>query len=212
MRILRPEDSTIIMIDHAVGFGNLFRSHDVTYHVNNAVGLAKTAQAYDVPLVVTNGADTDPSGPLFTPLKTVLGDTEVIVREGNFDAFDTPRFAQAVEAAGRRKLVLSGLMTEGCVLQTALSGIDRGYDVHVAVDVTAGVNLEVHEAAVQRMIQAGVVPVTWLSVASEFQRSYANVAKVGHFMGLMSEHTSTLGMFIQASAAAAATQAVAANG
>jgi nicotinamidase-related amidase len=202
MRILRPEDSTIVMIDHATGFGNLFRSHDVSYHVNNAVGLAKTAQAYDVPLVVTNGGDTDPSGPLFTPLKTVLGGTEVIVREGNFDAFDTPRFVQSVEAAGRRKLILSGLMTEGCVLQTALSGIDRGYDVHVAVDVTAGVNQEVHEAAVQRMIQAGVVPVTWLSVASEFQRSYANVAKVGQFMGLMAEHTSTLGMFLQAGAAA----------
>ncbi|WP_113698754.1 isochorismatase family protein [Nonomuraea lactucae] len=197
MPILRADECAIVMIDHAVGFGNLFRSHDLAYHVNNTVALAKTAQAYGVPLVVTNGADTDPPGPLFGQLKAVLGDTEVIVRGGNFDAFGTQRFAEAVAATGRRKLLLSGLMTEGCVLQTALSGLEREYEVHLVVDSVAGENRETHDAAVQRMIQAGIVPVTWLTVASEFQRTYENVATVQQFMGLVLDHSPALGMYLQ---------------
>ncbi|WP_405834954.1 isochorismatase family protein [Streptomyces sp. NBC_01176] len=185
------------MIDHAVGFANLFRSHHLAEHVNNTVALAKTALVYDLPLVVTNGADTSPSGPLFGQFKQVLGDREVVVRQGNFDAFATERFAEALAATGRRKLLLSGLMTEGCVLQTALSGLERGYDVHVVVDAVAGETREIHDAAVQRMVQAGVVPVTWLSVASELQGTYENLATVEGFMGLMAEHSPTLGMYLQ---------------
>src|SRR5882724_11960781 len=89
MSILKAEETAVVMIDHAVGFGNLFRSHDLSHHINNTVALAKTAQAFDLPLIVTNGADTDPSGPLFDELKQVLGYTEVVVRSGNFDAFAT---------------------------------------------------------------------------------------------------------------------------
>lgn len=172
MPTLKAEEVAVAMIDHSVGFGNLFRSHSLAEHVNNTVGLAKTALIYDLPLVVTNGADAAPSGPLFGQLKEVLGDREVVVREGNFDAFATERFADALATAGRRKLLLSGLMTEGCVLQTTMSGLERGYDVHVVVDAVAGITRESHDAAVQRLVQAGAVPVTWLSVASEFQGTY----------------------------------------
>src|ERR1700745_4189792 len=100
---LSTENSAVVMIDHAVGFGNVFRSHDLSLHVNNTVALAKTAGVFGIPLVLTNGADT--------------GDGHVIVREGNFvNAFQTPEFAAAIESAGRRKLIMSGLLTEGCIL------------------------------------------------------------------------------------------------
>ncbi|MCX5355638.1 hypothetical protein [Streptomyces mirabilis] len=81
MPVLQAEETALVMIDHAVGFGNLFRSHHVAEHVNNTVALAKTVLVYDLPLVVTNGADTSPSGPLFGQFKQVLGDTEVVVRQ-----------------------------------------------------------------------------------------------------------------------------------
>lgn len=81
---LTPENSAVVMIDHAVGFGNMFRSHDLSLHVNN-----------------TSGADTGPYGPLFSELRAETGDGRVIVREGNFiNAFQTPQFAAAVESAG----------------------------------------------------------------------------------------------------------------
>ena len=198
---LTPENSAVVMIDHAVGFGNVFRSHDLSLHVNNTVGLAKTAGVFGIPLVLTNGADTGPYGPLFSELRVETGDGHVIVREGNFiNAFQTPQFAAAVESAGRRKLVMSGLLTEGCVLTTALAGLERGYEVYVAVDATAGETLETHQVAVQRMIQAGVVPVTWLSLASQYQGSYTNHETVQGFLGLMTQHSAAFGMLFQGQA------------
>ncbi len=190
------------MIDHAVGFGEVFRSHDVSLHVNNTVGLAKTAGIFDIPLVLTNGADNGPYGPLFKDLRAVVGDAHVIVREGHFiNAFETPEFAAAVEATGRKKLVMSGLLTEGCILGTAFAGLERGYEVYVAVDTTAGETLETHQVAVQRMVQAGVVPVTWLSLASQYQGTYAKPETLPQFMGLMTQHSPTFGMLLQGSAA-----------
>jgi nicotinamidase-related amidase len=198
---LTPENSAVVMIDHAVGFGNVFRSHDLSLHVNNTVGLAKTAGVFGIPLVLTNGADTGPYGPLFSELRAETGDGRVIVREGNFiNAFQTPQFAAAVESAGRRKLVMSGLLTEGCVLGTALAGLERGYEVYVAVDATAGEILETHQVAVQRMIKADVVPVTWLSLASQYQGSYTNHETVQGFLGLMTQHSAAFGMLFQGQA------------
>jgi nicotinamidase-related amidase len=198
---LTPENSAVVMIDHAVGFGNVFRSHDLSLHVNNTVGLAKTAGVFGIPLVLTNGADTGPYGPLFSELRAETGDGRVIVREGNFiNAFQTPQFAAAVESAGRRKLIMSGLLTEGCVLGTALAGLERGYEVYVAVDATAGETLETHQVAVQRMIQAGVVPVTWLSLASQYQGSHTNHETVQGFLGLMTQHSAAFGMLLQGQA------------
>jgi nicotinamidase-related amidase len=153
---LTSENSAIVMIDHAVGFGNVFRSHDLSLHVNNTVSLAKTAGVFGIPLVLTNGADTGPYGPLFSELRAVTVGARVIVREGNFiNAFQTPRFAAAIETAGRRKLVMSGLLTEGCVLGTALAGLERGYEVYVAVDATAGETLETQHSPALGMLFQG---------------------------------------------------------
>jgi Isochorismatase family len=87
-----------------------------------------------------------------------------------------------------------------CVLGTALTGLERGYEVYVADDATAGETLETHQVAVQRMIQAGVVPVTWLSLASQYQGSYTNHETVQGFLGLMTQHSAAFGMLFQGQA------------
>ena len=168
---LTSENSAIVMIDHAVGFGNVFRSHDLSLHVNNTVGLARTAGVFGIPLVLTDGADTGPYGPLFSELRAVTGGARVIVREGNFiNAFETPQFAAAIESAGRRKLVLSGPLTEGCVLGTVLAGVERGYDVYGGRRDRRR-DLETHQVAVQSIVQAGVAPRTTCSRRREPGRS-----------------------------------------
>jgi len=122
---LTPENTTIIMIDYAIGFANLIRSHDIMIHQNNALLLARTALDYKSGLVVTNGPSGKPSGPNYPKLQKIFGDQKVIERGGMFDAFLFPEFAEAVAATNRRNLVIGGLMTEGCVLQTALGGARR---------------------------------------------------------------------------------------
>jgi nicotinamidase-related amidase len=188
------ENSAIVLIDHAVGFANLFRSHTVADNVNYAVALAKVAKVYNVPLVVTNGPDEGFSGPIYPQLREVLGDHPVVVRYGAFDAFLEPQFAEAIAATGRRTLVMGGLMTEGCLLQTALTAVDRGYEVYAVLDASAGETTETHQAAVQRMVQAGVIPTTWLSIASEYQVSWANTETVGGYSGMINAHSATFNM------------------
>jgi nicotinamidase-related amidase len=168
---LSPDDTTVVLVDYAVGFSVLMRSHALPEHVNNVVGLARTAKLYGSGLVVTNGESSKPSGPLYPELLDAIGDTPVVVRSSAtaFNCFLDDGFREAVEQTGRRRLVVGGIATDGCVLQTVLGGLREGYEVYVAVDAAASPSLEAHETAIQRMTMAGVVPVTWWSLAAEFQ-------------------------------------------
>ncbi len=98
---LSPADSTVVLVDYAVGFANLLRSHDLREHLSNVVGLAKTARLYGAGLVVTNGESTKPSGPLYPELLEAIGNQPVIERTTAFNSFLDADFAAAVEATGR---------------------------------------------------------------------------------------------------------------
>jgi nicotinamidase-related amidase len=190
---LTPANTTVVLVDYAVGFANLLRSHNLTEHINNVVGLAKTAKWYGSGLVVTNGESSKPSGPLYPELLEAIGDQPVIERSVDFNSFLDESFAQAVRAQGRQNVVIGGIATDGCVLQTVLGGLREGYRVHVVVDASASPSLEAHNAAVQRMVQAGAVPVTWFSLAAEFQLD-PEFHDAPHRMRLMQENVPAMGM------------------
>ncbi|CAN5224545.1 hydrolase [soil metagenome] len=190
---LTPANTTIILVDYAIGFANVLRSHDLALHLNNAIGFAKTAKLYESGLVVTNGLPGKPSGPLYPALLEVIGDQPVIERGGNFNCFLDEAFDEAVLETGRKKLAIGGVSTEGCVLQTVLGGLRAGYEVHVVVDACASISRETHETAVQRMVQAGAVPVTWFSLAGEFQVDH-RAPTAPHYQHLMNNHVPSMQM------------------
>ncbi|MFJ6687128.1 isochorismatase family protein [Streptomyces werraensis] len=190
---LMPTNTTVVLVDYAIGFANLLGSHDLTQHINNVVGLAKTAKWYESGLVVTNGESSKPSGPLYPELLEVLDGHPVIERAVDFNSFLDERFADAVRAEGRENLVIGGIATDGCVLQTVLGGLRAGYRVHVVVDASASLSAEAHNAAVQRMTQAGAVPVTWFSLAAEFQLD-PKFHDAPHRMRLMQENVPAMAM------------------
>lgn len=193
---LTPENTTIVLVDHAVGFANLLRSYDLGAHINNVVGLAKTAVLFGSGLVVTNGLKDKPSGPLYPELADVLGDQPVIERPGATNAFDDSAFAAAVTATGRPKLAIAGVSTEGCVLQTVLGALRLGYEVNLVVDASGSLTRESHDLAVQRMVQAGAVPTTWYSLAGEFE--YDHTSPRGPLLQqLMREHQPAMAKGVQ---------------
>ncbi|WP_433498257.1 isochorismatase family protein [Sphaerimonospora sp. CA-214678] len=198
---LTPENTTIVLVDHAVGFANVLRSHDTAQHINNVVGLAKTALLYGSGLVVTNGLPDKPSGPLYPQLLEVIGDHPVIERGGNFNGFLDENFARAVRETGRRKLAIAGVSTEGCVLQTVLGALREDYEVYLVVDASASLTAETHDIAVQRMVQAGAVPITWFSLAGEFTVDHRS-ATAPHFQQLMRAHVPTMAAGVQSYVAA----------
>ncbi|RSS70282.1 isochorismatase family protein [Streptomyces sp. WAC06614] len=193
---MTPDNTTVVLVDHAVGFANVLRSHDTAQHINNVVGLAKTALWYGTGLVVTNGLPGKPSGPLYPQLREVIGDHPVIERAGNFNGFLDEEFARAVRQTGRQKLAIAGVSTEGCVLQTVLGALREGYEVYLVVDASASLTAETHAVAVQRMVAAGAVPVTWFSLAGEFQVDH-RFPTGPIFQRLMREHVPTMAMGVQ---------------
>lgn len=168
---LTPANTSVVLIDYAVGFAPMLRSHDLAEHINAVTGLAKTARLYGSSLVVTNGEEAKPSGPLYPELVAAIGDQPVVTRTSPraFNSFLDDGFAAAVRATGRPNLAIGGIATDGCVLQSVLGGLREGYAVYVVVDAAASPSREAHEAAIQRMTLAGAIPVTWWSLAAEFQ-------------------------------------------
>lgn len=189
---LSVDDSAIVLIDHAVGFANLIGSHTPEENVHGAVALAEIAKVFGIPLVVTGAPDDAPAGPLYPELQKVLGDHPVIVREDlGFDSFDNPDFAAAVEATGRKQLIMAGVLTDMCLALTALSAIERGYQVHVVVDASASTTKETHDTAVLRLVQAGAIPNNWFAVGSELQRSWTKLDTAQDLADVIDEHLTT---------------------
>lgn len=134
------------------------------------MGLTKTAKWYKSGLVVTNGQSTKASGPLYPELLDAIGDEPVIERAVDFNSFLDEAFnggrpgRGAPESRCRRHRHRRLRAAD-----TVLGGLHEGYRVHVAVDASASLSTEAHNAALQRTIRAGAVPVTWFSLAAEFQ-------------------------------------------
>lgn len=101
------------------------------------------------------------------------------IRHRVLNAWEDVAFVEAVKATGRGKLVIAGLWTEVCVVMPALSALSQGYEVYVVTDASGGVTPQAHEHAVQRMVQAGAVPVTWVQVLLELQRDNTGAYGLG---------------------------------
>jgi len=146
------------------------QSIDRTLLTNNTVGFAKAAKVFNVPTILTTVASKSFSGPLFPEVQEVFPDAKPIDRS-TMNAWEDARVVQAVKQTGRKKLVMAALWTEVRLLEPVLSAIDEGYEVYIVTDASGGVSKEAHDMAVQRMVQAGAIPVTWLQVMLEHQRA-----------------------------------------
>ncbi|HEY8978948.1 MAG TPA: hydrolase [Streptomyces sp.] len=193
--LLTPDNCAVLFIDHQpqMFFGT--GSGDRTAIINSTVGLAKAAALFDVPVVLSTVAAESFSGPLLPQLADVFPGQKVIDRT-SMNAWEDLAFVEAVKATGRRKLVVAGLWTEVCVVLPTLSAIAQGYEVYVVTDASGGVTPQAHEHAVQRMIQGGAVPVTWVQVLLELQRDWARGETYGPVTELVKEHAGTYGLGI----------------
>lgn len=194
-RLLTPQNSMLLLIDHQPQMAFASHSIDVQLLINNVTGLAKSAKIFDVPVVLTTVAAKSFSGPLFATVQEVYPDYDPIDRT-TMNAWEDPKLVQAVNQADRKKLIIAALWTEVCLATAAISALDDGYEVYIVTDASAGVTLEAHEMAIQRMIQAGAVPVTWLQVLLEWQRDWARQETYNAVMTVAKEHAGGYGLGI----------------
>src|SRR5918996_4392471 len=161
------DNSVLILIDHQPWVAFSVQSIDSTLLVNNVAALATAARTVGVPTVLTTvGASGGPlNDPPFSQISDVFPDQEPI------DRVSTNAWADikpAVEATGRKVLVMAGLWTEVCLAQTALSALKDGYTVYFVSDASGGLSPEAHEDAKQRMVQAGAAGINWIGLVTEW--------------------------------------------
>src|SRR6267142_635872 len=169
--LLTAQDSVLLLIDHQpFQFANL-HSHEPTMVVNNVVGLAKTAKLFGVPTILTTVLE-ERGGFLIKGLQDVFPDQKPINRTF-INTWEDGRVVDAVKKTGRKKVIMAALWTEICLAMPAIQAAGEGYEVYAVTDASGGVSVEAHEMGVHRMVMAGVVPMTWLAVASELQRDWA---------------------------------------
>jgi nicotinamidase-related amidase len=171
--LLDPEQVAICLIDYEPQMFFGVESVSRNAMLNAATGLAKTAQAFKIPIVLSTVEAQKFSGPLVSRIQSVFPEIVPIDRT-TLNAWEDPNFKKAVKDTNRKKLLLGGLWTEVCIVLPALSAIEEGYEVYVVADACGGSSCEAHSMAIQRMIQAGVKPVTWQAVLLEMQRDWAN--------------------------------------
>ena len=190
--LLTPEESVLVLIDHQpFQFANL-NSHEPTMVVNNVVGLAKAARVFDVPTILTTVLE-ERGGLLIQGVQDVFPEQKPIDRTF-INTWQDERVVDAVRATGRRKLIIAGLWTEICVAMPAIQAAGEGFDVFVVTDASGGVSREAHDIAVRRMIQAGVVPITWLAVVGEWQRDWAREKTVPGVAEVQAQHGGASGV------------------
>lgn len=194
--LLRPDNCAMIFIDHQgqTVFG--VESMDRQELINNVIGLAKAAKLFHVPTVLTTVAAGTFTGPILTEIQELFPELKAIDRSG-INAFEQEDFVAAVEATGRKKIVMSGLWTSICVSNPALSALEDGYEVYVVADCSGDATQVAHDMAMQRMIQAGVRPTTWFQVIHELQRDFSRQETYDGFMDIMMQHGGAYGQGIR---------------
>lgn len=184
--LLSPKNAALVLIDYQPGLIEGTRSIPRDVLINNVVAMAKAARMFELPIVLsTVGVKAGYQKDTIDELKRVLDGVESIDR-GQVNAWETEAFRDAVRATGRKKLIMGALWTEVCLMYPALHLMREGYEVYAVSDISGGTSNDAHERGMQRLIQAGSVPVTWEAVMAEVGR-YPGY-DIQRFVGIMQDH------------------------
>jgi len=176
--LLTPKNAALLVIDYQPSQLAGVRSMDRDLLLKNVVSTAKIAKLFGLPIVhSTINVKTGRGQPTLPPLAEVLAGDPPIDRTTT-NAWEDANFLDTVRATGRRKLLICALWTEICMAFPALDAMREGYDVYPVVDAIGGTSLEAHNAGLQRVVQAGAKPTSWVALAVELQRDWARLETV----------------------------------
>ncbi|QGM80552.1 hydrolase [Otariodibacter oris] len=194
LELLTPENSQLIIIDHQPQMAFGVQSIDRQTLKNNVVGLAKAAKVFNIPTTITTVETESFSGHTYPELLSVFPDHKILERT-SMNSWDDQNVRDALAKNGRKKVVVAGLWTEVCNLSFALCAMLEGdYEIYMVADASGGTSADAHKYAMDRMVQAGVVPVTWQQVLLEWQRDWARRDTYDAVMDIVKEHSGAYGM------------------
>ncbi len=208
--LLTPDNCVLLLIDHQpFQFAGL-RSHDTQTIINNVVGLAKTAKAFGVPTLLSTVTE-ERGGLILKQLQEIFPDQKPIDRTW-INSWEDSRVVEWVKNTGRKKVIIAALWTEICLALSAIQAAGEGYEVYIVTDASGGVSVEAHEMAIQRMVQAGIMPITWMVLSGELQRDWARIETTQALGQVLIDHGGNAGTSLLWEWQLLATASVASNG
>jgi nicotinamidase-related amidase len=175
MERITRENSAVCLIDHQVGLLSGVRDITINELKHNVVGLAKAARILGIPTIASTTAKDVFWGPTIPELVAVLDTKKYpIIDRMTMNAWDDPHFVKAVEATGRKHLIFAGVTLQVCAALPAYSALDAGYKTYVAVDASAVFNATNRQVGIDRIQQAGVIPVDYYSIICEIMATNAD--------------------------------------
>ena len=182
--LLTPRNSALVVIDYQPDQMQVMTSMDREVLVDNIVSVARLARTYDLPVVLSTVNAANGQGNTLPEIKAALPDTPEIDRT-TMNAWEDVEFRQAVEATGRRKLIMTALWTEICLTFPTLDALRDGFEIYPVVDAVGGTSPEAHRAGLERIVQAGARPISWVGLAGELQRDWARADTVGELVDIV---------------------------
>jgi nicotinamidase-related amidase len=172
-RLLTPQNCAVVLIDYQPEQIATVHSSPTEEVMLNVKAVCRFARAYGMPVVLsTVGVDMGVNQGTIPELREELAGVEEIDRTG-VNSWEDADFRAAVEATGRKKIVMCGLWTEVCLAFPALDMLAEGYEVYPVIDAVGGISKASHDSAIQRIMRAGAHPVTAISFGSELMRNWA---------------------------------------
>ncbi|MBE0598987.1 MAG: isochorismatase family protein [Desulfuromonadales bacterium] len=169
--LLHPDDTVILLLDHQTGLFQTVKDVPVAELRNNTIALTKIAQLAGIPVITTASEPNGPNGPLMEELQN-LPNATYVPRKGEVSAWDNADFVKAVEATGRKTLVIAGVWTSVCVNFPALQAKADGYKVYIVTDASGDPSMMASQTTLSRAVQAGIIPVSTNVVLCEAQRTW----------------------------------------
>lgn len=195
-RLYTPADSAVVFIDHqpqmTFGVANIDRAT----LMNNVTLLAKVAKEFSVPSVVTAVETESFSGYVWPDLLDVFPGQSVIERT-SMNSWDDAGFRKAIEATGRKNILMTGLWTEVCVTWPTIEMLGAGYNIYVVEDCCGATSQAAHDAALSRMVQAGAVRLTTIGALLEWQRDWKNREHYTQLMNLLKPQAGAYGIGVE---------------
>jgi nicotinamidase-related amidase len=195
-KLYTPEDSAIVFIDHQPQMLFGVASMDRAMLINNVTLIAKVAIEYKVPAVLTAVETESFSGYVWPQLLDVFPGQAVVERT-SMNSWDDPGFRKAIEATGRKNILMTGLWTEVCITWPTIEMLGEGYNIYVVDDCCGATSVAAHEAALSRMVQAGAVRVTTIAALLEWQRDWKNKEHYNALMGLLKQQGGAYGIGVE---------------
>ena len=192
--LLTPQNSAFIIIDYQPVQVNSIASMERQRLVSNIVRAAKAAVLYGLPIVhSTVNVKTGINKPPIAPLRNVLDKVPTYDRT-TINSWEDVEFRKAVEATGRKKLIMTALWTEACLTFPALDALREGYEVYVVADAVGGTSVTAHDMALRRIEQAGGKMISVTQLWCELQRDWVRKETVPGFMTLFFDMSGSAGV------------------